>query len=216
MTLVLGVSDTARWVAVYRAWESARPDALFTDPFAQRLAGALGSAIAAKVPLPARNGWPMIVRTKLIDDMVLAGIARGCTLIVNLAAGLDTRPYRLPLPSSLLWVEADLPAMIDEKERLLQNEKPRCELRRERVNLADSTQRTNLLDQVANEGRVALVITEGLLMYFDDETARGLATDLLRRTPIRSWVADFFSPSIRWFVQIWMGGVLANAPFKFA
>lgn len=39
---VTGVSDTARWVAVYRAWESARPDALFHDPFAQRLAGDRG------------------------------------------------------------------------------------------------------------------------------------------------------------------------------
>jgi O-methyltransferase involved in polyketide biosynthesis len=37
--LVSNVSDTARWVAVYRAWESARPDALFRDAFAERFAG---------------------------------------------------------------------------------------------------------------------------------------------------------------------------------
>jgi len=30
------VSDTARWVAVYRAMETARPDAIFKDPFADR------------------------------------------------------------------------------------------------------------------------------------------------------------------------------------
>jgi O-methyltransferase involved in polyketide biosynthesis len=44
---VSNVSDTARWVAVYRAWESARPDALFDDPYAQSLAGERGQAIAA-------------------------------------------------------------------------------------------------------------------------------------------------------------------------
>ena len=216
MPLVSGVSDTARWVAVYRAWESARPDALFSDPFAHRLAGPLGSAIAAKVPLPARNGWPMIVRTKLIDDLVVARIERGCGLVINLAAGLDTRPYRLPVPASLLWVEADLPPIIDEKERLLQNEKPRCELRRERVNLADSSERAAFLDRVARDGRAALVITEGLLMYLDDELARRLAIDLLRRAGIRWWVLDLFSPSVRWFVQTFMGSVLAKAPLKFA
>ena len=42
--LVSNVSVTARWVAVYRAWESARPDALFSDPFADRLAGERGRA----------------------------------------------------------------------------------------------------------------------------------------------------------------------------
>jgi O-methyltransferase involved in polyketide biosynthesis len=45
--LVSNVSDTARWVAAYRAMESARPDALFRDPYADRLAGARGHAIGA-------------------------------------------------------------------------------------------------------------------------------------------------------------------------
>ena len=115
--LVGNVSDTARWVAIYRAWESARPDALFHDPFAQRLAGERGAAIAAAVPRTARSGWPMIARTKLIDDLVVANVRDGCDRVVNLAAGLDTRPYRLPLPPTLSWVEADLPAMIEEKTR---------------------------------------------------------------------------------------------------
>jgi O-methyltransferase involved in polyketide biosynthesis len=39
------VSDTARWVAVYRAMETARPDAIFRDPFAERLAGERGLEI---------------------------------------------------------------------------------------------------------------------------------------------------------------------------
>ena len=87
---VSNVSDTARWVAVYRAWESARADALFRDPYADRLAGERGRAIAALMPLQARSGWPMIARTKLIDDLVQAAIARGCDCVLNLAAGLDT------------------------------------------------------------------------------------------------------------------------------
>ena len=40
------ISDTAHWVAFYRALESERPDALFHDPFARRLAGVRGARIA--------------------------------------------------------------------------------------------------------------------------------------------------------------------------
>jgi len=216
MPLVSGVSDTAHWVATYRAWESARADPLFRDPFAQRLAGPLGPAIAAKVPRLGRSGWATIVRTKLIDDLVLARTARDCGLVLNLGAGFDTRPYRLPLPSSLCWVEADLPKVIDEKEQLLEHVKPRCEVRRERVDLADSFARAAFLDRVPRDGRVALVITEGLLMYLDDETVRSLASDLLGRTAMCWWVLDLFSPSVRWFMQTFMSGVLAKAPLKFA
>jgi O-methyltransferase involved in polyketide biosynthesis len=49
------VSDTARWTALYRATESARPDALFHDPLAERLAGEQGRTIVANVPWT--NRW---------------------------------------------------------------------------------------------------------------------------------------------------------------
>lgn len=51
-SLVSNVSDTARWVSAHRAKESARPDALFRDPLAERLAGQQGHAIAARLPQP--------------------------------------------------------------------------------------------------------------------------------------------------------------------
>src|SRR5262245_602126 len=107
--LVADVSDTARWVAVYRAWESTRRDALFHDRLADRLAGERGRAIARAAPRQARSSWPMITRTRLIDDCIAACLSAGCDRVLNLAAGLDTRPYRLDLPKDLDWIEADLP-----------------------------------------------------------------------------------------------------------
>jgi O-methyltransferase involved in polyketide biosynthesis len=138
-TVVSNVSDTARWVAVYRAQESARSDALFRDPFAERLAGERGRAIALKARRQMMNGWPIIVRTKIIDDLVLASIREGCDRVVNLAAGLDTRPYRMNLPADLTWIEADLPALVEEKEKIFAGEKPACSLTREKVDLADAS-----------------------------------------------------------------------------
>jgi len=97
-------------VALYRAMESERPDALFRDPYARRLAGERGERIVASMRRGRAMAWPMIVRTAVLDELILRAIERdGVDTVLNLAAGLDTRPYRLPLPSSLRWVEADFP-----------------------------------------------------------------------------------------------------------
>jgi len=214
--LIQNVSDTARWVAVYRAWESARPDALFRDPFAERLAGERGRAIAELVPRQARSGWPFVLRTKLIDDLLAVSLAEGCDRVLNLAAGFDTRPYRLALPSTLSWIEADLPALIEEKEALLAQEKPACSLARERVDLADPAARGAFLDRATAGARQATVITEGLLGYLEDEEARSLARYLLARPVIRWWILDQASPEILRLMARGMGAQLSQAPLKFA
>ena len=116
---IQNISDTARWVAVFRARETARADALFRDPFAERLAGSRGEQIASQMPWVNRHAWSMITRTHLIDEIVKKQIAQGADMVVNLAAGLDTRPYRMELPESLQWVEVDLPEILTHKEVML-------------------------------------------------------------------------------------------------
>jgi Leucine carboxyl methyltransferase len=94
MDSITHVSDTARWTALHRATESARPDALFSDPLAERLAGEHGRAIVANVPRSTRNGWWLVARTKIIDDAIAEAIAAGCDRVLNLAAH---RFRRLPM-----------------------------------------------------------------------------------------------------------------------
>jgi methyltransferase (TIGR00027 family) len=214
-TPISNVSDTARWVAVYRARESARPDALFHDPYAQLLAGERGQAIAAFMPRQARSGWPLIARTKLIDDLILATIDQGCDCVVNLAAGFDTRPYRLEVSSSLRWIEADLPALTEEKERLLKGVQPRCQLRRVKVDLADSSARVAMLKETVGASANVLVITEGLLLYLEEAQVRSLAMDVGAQAGIRWWILDLASPALLEMMEKSMGPQLANAPMKF-
>jgi O-methyltransferase involved in polyketide biosynthesis len=71
------VSDTARWTALHRATESAQADALFSDPLTKRLAGEHGRAIVARVPRSTRNGWWLVARTKIIDDVNSLSSANG-------------------------------------------------------------------------------------------------------------------------------------------
>jgi methyltransferase (TIGR00027 family) len=212
---ISNVSDTARWVAVYRARESARPDALFHDPYAKLLAGERGQAIAALMPRQARNGWPFIARTKVMDDLILSTIEQGCDCVVNLAAGFDTRPYRLEVPSSLRWIEGDLPALIEEKEQLLKDAEPRCQLRRIKVDLADSSARVAMLKEAVGPSANVLVITEGLLLYLEEAQVRSLAMDVGAQASVRWWILDLASPAVLEMMKKGMGSQLANAPMKF-
>lgn len=213
-TPVRHVSDTARWVAAYRALESARKDAIFHDPLADRLAGERGYAIAKLASEHSR--WALVTRTRLIDDLVLNAVADGTRCVVNLAAGFDTRPYRLPLPSDLSWVEADLPELIDEKAELLRNEMPRCTLVRERVDLANDQARAALFDDINGRESRILVITEGLVIYLDPPVVEQLARAVAGVPHFERWIVDFSSAEILQMQKESMGTALENSPFKFA
>src|SRR5580700_5523810 len=133
---VRGVSDTARWVAYFRALETRRPDALFLDPYAERLAGVHGFQIANTLPDGNKHEWAWVARTYLFDQFLSRAIQDGADLVVNLAAGLDARPYRMNLPDTLQWVEVDFPDIVYYKDEVLANEKPRCRLERISLDLS--------------------------------------------------------------------------------
>jgi O-methyltransferase involved in polyketide biosynthesis len=151
----------------------------------------------------------------VIDDLVMRSVAQGFDCVLNLAAGFDTRPYRLDLPSELLWIEADLGPLIDEKQSLLRNKSPRCKLTRKSVNLAEPEARAALLHDVAVGARHVLVITEGLLLYLETDVVAQLARSLTAEPGLRAWIADFSSTEIVQMMKRDMKTSLANAPFKF-
>lgn len=215
--LIRNISDTARWVAVYRARETERPDAIFRDPFARRLAGERGEQIARSMPLGGNNDWSMITRTYLIDHFVTAKVADGVDMVVNLAAGLDSRPYRMQLPASLQWIEVDLDEILTYKEEILRGEKPVCGLERTRLDLADIPARRELFASLGRRDKNALVITEGLLIYLTAEAVGDLAADLAAVPAFRSWINDIASPGLMRMLKKRMASHLSQAaPFKFA
>ncbi len=212
------VSDTALWVAAYRAEESERPDALFHDPFARPLTGERGFQLLAAMPKGRQLSWPMVARTALIDEMVLECVGKGADLVLNLAAGLDARPYRMALPAALQWIEVDLPGMIEYKSAILAAETPVCRLERIALDLADGPARRALVADVAQRARRALVLTEGLLIYLEEREVAALADELGAAGGYRWWGTDLASPGLlQWMRRSWGKQVgQAGAPFRFA
>jgi methyltransferase (TIGR00027 family) len=214
---IRNISDTARWVAYFRAQETQRSDALFRDPYAERLAGERGFQIANILPEGNKHEWAWVARTYLFDKFIYRAIEEGSDLVVNLAAGLDARPYRMELSPTLEWVEVDLPEIISYKEEILASEKTKCRLERIRLDLSDQPQRRALFGELNRRARKTVIVSEGLLIYFSAEEVGSLAQDLAAQAHFRNWIIDLASPGQLQLMQLTTGKRLseAGAAFKF-
>jgi methyltransferase (TIGR00027 family) len=211
------VSDTAFWIAYHRALESDRPDALFRDAFARRLAGERGRRISEAMPSSRVVAWTVALRTRIIDDYLAFALRSGIDTVLCLGAGLDARPYRLAPPPDLHWIEADFPRVIDYKEDILRQEIPACRLERVRIDLADIVERQKLLERIDAVSRGTLVLTEGVISYLTNEEAASLANALRCMRHARFWIVDYLSAqAIAFRRRGRVGRAMRNAPFKFA
>jgi methyltransferase (TIGR00027 family) len=214
---VRSISDTARWVAYFRARETERPDALFRDPFAERLAGEQGIHIANSLPEGNKHEWAWVARTYLFDRFISRAIEEGAGLVVNLAAGLDARPYRMQLSPAMQWVEVDLPEIVSYKKEILAKEVPACKLERVSLDLSDVPARRELFADLNRRADHIVIVTEGLLIYFTAEEVHSFARDLASEPHFHTWIIDLASPGQLKLMQRTTGKQLseAGAPFKF-
>ena len=206
---ILHVSDTALMVAACRAMETERADGWVRDPFAKRLAGDRGMAIARGLP-----GWELLnfgvaMRTRFLDDLVTQTVAdRAIATVLIAGCGLDTRPWRLSLPPKLLWIEVDFPAMLDYKAAEMAGEEPKCRLERIAADLNDPGQRKAAFAS-AGDGP-GLLITEGLLMYLPASTVEALAAESVSMSGIRYWLLDASSTDLARQVGMDSRGTIQN------
>ena len=197
--------------------ETERPDAIFRDPFARRLAGEKGEAIVQSMKRGPSMSWPMVVRTALLDEIILREIRDGVDTVLNLAAGLDVRAYRMPLPASLHWIDVDHPHMVTYKAEAMAKETPVCRYESVPLDLADITARRALFTRVNAEATRTLVITEGLLIYLAEPDVIALTADLHTQNTFRHWASDLASPGLLKMMDKTWGRTVAagNAPFLF-
>ena len=194
------VQDTARWVAMARARESERKDALFKNPFARKLAGTVGIGLLQQLSGKAGGTWPIVTRTHIIDRLVADAVRDGADAVLNLAAGLDSRPYRMDLPASLTWIEVDHADVIAEKEACLRDSSPACRLERVAQDLSIAEERRALFAKVGGRFQHLLVMTEGLLCYLAPQDAMGLAKDIRATPRVFRWIADLNNAAVNAYV----------------
>jgi len=217
--LIQHVSDTALWVATYRAMESGRPDAIFHDAYARKLAGERGEHIMRTVRFGVAAASAMIVRTKIFDDIIMRLIDKcGVDEILNLACGLDARAYRLPLPKTLRWTDVDFPNMIAYRSTVLSSETPACVYEAAGVDLSDKVARDALFDRIGARSKRVVVVSEGLLVYLSPVDVGSLATSLAEHPTFTYWLADINGAmAMKMMNRMWGKNIKAGqARFQFA
>ena len=170
-----GVAATSLLTAATRARESLRPDRLFDDPWAGLLAGEEGEEFLARHDALAPPSPVFVVRHRFFDDWLLAAAAEGIRQVVLVAAGLDTRAYRLAWPTGTVVYEIDQPEVLAYKDRVLAEADalPKCS----RVGVpADlrSDWPTRLRSAGFSEESTTVWLAEGLLFYLPEPSARTL------------------------------------------
>jgi O-methyltransferase involved in polyketide biosynthesis len=203
-------SDTAHWIAAYRARAA-------LDPHARDLAGSTGERLVAAMAGERTAVWAIAARTRTIDAMLVEVVAQlGARTVVNLGAGLDTRPQRLDLGRDVRWIEVDLPGVLAYKSERLPPALSGCALERRALDLEDRDARRALLRDVARMPEI-LVLTEGLVVYFPADEVMALARDL-RDADVRHWIVDLIAPDVLPRLQKRWGPTLAasGARLQFA
>lgn len=218
------IGTTGLYTAMMRARESARPDRLFSDPFAEALAGPQGYDVLAwmEARSPGASHNPVIaVRTRFIDGTLERILGEsGADQLVILAAGMDTRAFRLPLRSDLALFELDRAEVLDVKaSRLAQlNATPGC--RRVPIPVDLTGDWSVALQDAGFDGqRPAVWLMEGLTPYLTDAQVQHVLGTLTGLAVAGSWlVADIVGRSFLTSPQL--AGFLAmmaenGSPFHF-
>jgi methyltransferase (TIGR00027 family) len=227
------VGRTALGVAMVRAIESRRRDRLFCDPYA-----AAFLAAAPKVFDPADRGavaclsglsrtgtsfWSRaVIRTRFFDDYLVDAVGRGIRQVVLLAAGLDTRAYRLNWPAGVRLFELDLPEVLEFKRQVLasQSAKPRCDYRPVPADLREDWAAL-LTGAGLRIDQPTAWLLEGLLIYLSAAEVAHVLSTLDELSATGSWVA-FESetadaetlqrqardlPALAEYAELWQGGL---------
>src|SRR5262249_8029137 len=162
--------------------------------FARRLAGDRGTSIVRELPHGRAITWSLVTRTYSFDQMIANAIAHdGADMVLNLAAGLDTRAYRMQLPKELRWIDVDLTDILKYRTDKLAGETPACELETVALDLADEEARRALFARLGAVAKNVLVVSEGLLTYWTEAQVAALADDLHASATFRTWLFDLLS-----------------------
>jgi methyltransferase (TIGR00027 family) len=229
MAIVDPISQTGRWTAAARAVENLREDRLYSDPYAEALAGREGFALKQRMELARQlpgvestTEHPYLtIRTKFFDNYVEATLAASSTRqVVLVASGLDTRAFRLEWPSGTCVFELDREEVLQAKRHVLEGfgARPRCDLRTVAVDLQKPWDQA-LIASGFDRSSPALWIVEGLLMYLEDADAKAVLAQISGLAASgSSLVTDIVGLSVfgsEWSQPLLRALASANAPWIF-
>ena len=182
------LGSTACWTAAVRAEENKREDALFRDPWAAALAGETGAAWLAQ--RAEGSTLPILLRTKYFDDFLQKIVQEyPVRQVVLMAAGMDTRAFRLNWPAETQIYEIDQPGVLQEKEAVLTSmgAQPTCDRRVVAQDLTGAWSE-KLLQAGFQAQQASLWLLEGFLFYLPNDQVCRILEEASRLASAGSWM----------------------------
>lgn len=183
------VSFTAKIMAAGRAYETRRADALFLDPFAEKLAGEeVVAEVIPRLEADEKEGKPFTsIRTRFFDDFI-TNHSQTIRQVVLLGAGMDTRALRLAWEPGTHIYEIDQSEILVYKESILKDVQSTCIRHLISANLKESVWPERLIEQGYQSSEPTIWLLEGLLYYLDEREVHHLLTTITDLSAKGSWL----------------------------
>jgi len=180
--IVSGVGYTALLVAGWRALHAAGPQPLVRDEYAQLFIAAsrdpyLTDVLAHPGGTEDETAFPRLygVQTRFFDDFFASAGQAGIRQAVIVAAGLDSRAYRLDWPDGTTVFEIDLPKVLEFKAHVLSEQGAVPKARRSEVAADLRTDWPTALQAAGFDPRERSAWSvEGVLPYLTDDAQSAL------------------------------------------
>ncbi|MDT5147377.1 MAG: hypothetical protein QOC58_2022, partial [Mycobacterium sp.] len=175
--IVSSVGYTALLVAGWRALHAESPQPLVRDEYAKVFIAASQDPYLARVldnpgTSEGETAFPRLygVQTRFFDDFFTAAGEAGIRQAVIVAAGLDSRAYRLDWAAGTTVFEVDLPKVLEFKSRVLHEHGAEPKARRVDVAADLRTDWSRALEAAGFDvERPSAWSVEGVLPYLTDE-----------------------------------------------
>ena len=182
--IVSSVGYTALLVAGWRALHAVSPQPLVRDEYAKVFIAAsrdpyLAGVLANPGTSEDETAFPRLygVQTRFFDDFFASAGNAGIRQAVIVAAGLDSRAYRLEWPDSTMVFEIDLPRVLEFKAHVLGEQGATPKARRTEVAADLRTDWSRRLEEAGFDTETPSAWSvEGLLPYLTDEAQNALFT----------------------------------------
>ena len=205
--ITTSVGSTALFVAAARALEAQKPAPLAVDPYAEVFCRAVGGPWAAVLdgtapdhPLKAAGFGEAFVnfqaaRTRYFDNYFREVAAAGVSQIVMLAAGLDSRAFRLAWPPDMVVYEIDQPEVVAFKSETMAELRVRatCVRRTVAMDLRNDWA-TALRGAGFDPNKPTAWSAEGLLGYLPPDAQDRLLDTITGLSAPGSWIAIDCAP----------------------
>jgi len=216
------VSYTSQWTAAARALETERAHAcLVKDPYARDLAAPKGFELLNKYGGGGLKEF-VAIRTWYLDQAIIEAVSQTeIRQVVLIAAGMDTRAFRLPLPAEVVVFEVDHANLLQEKRQRLEKlgASPTVTRREVGTDLAGDWL-PDLLAAGFDATKPTLWVPEAVFFFLTEEQASILlhrmqslsaagsriAADILSRSLLKSPATQLFLAALRKDGTPWLFG----------